>query len=74
MKKQFIIEWIILLALLIILVPFVTVKISHDEEHLLRLFSMVIRYVAPASVIILLSSQLWRKRNKEKSKPGNQHA
>lgn len=68
MKKQFILEWIIILAVLVILVPFVMVKVSSDKEQLFSLFRIVIRYVAPAVVITLVIAQIWRKKLLEKNK------
>ena len=62
MKKRFIIEWIILLVALIIIIPFIMVKKSHDGDELLLLFRITIRYIVPAAIVILTTSQIVRAK------------
>lgn len=52
-------EWIIVLILLLVF-PFLTVKISADEEELFSLFRIQIRYINPVIIISLVFSQIWR--------------
>ncbi len=67
MKKRFIIEWIIAILILVLVIPFLIVRISSDGEELFTLYRYNIRFIAPAIIIILIISQIWRKRKKSDS-------
>ncbi len=68
MKKRYIIEWIILLGALIIVIPFIMIKNSQDGDELLWFFRIIIRYIAPAAIILLTASQVIRTSQIKKRK------
>jgi len=66
MKKQNVIEWLVLSIILVLIIPFLNVQLSQDGEELFNFFRFQIRYVNPISVIGLIAIQIWRKRNLKK--------
>lgn len=66
MKKQYIIEWAIALAILILVVPFIIVKVSTDET-LFTWFRYTILYPSPLVVIGLAVSQWLRSKRRNKA-------
>jgi len=68
MKKQIIIEWIVASAVLILVVPFLMVKLSADGDELFNFFRYHIRLITPVVIVFLIISQVWRhKRLSEKT-------
>ncbi|HDJ33818.1 MAG TPA: hypothetical protein ENF21_06950 [Bacteroidetes bacterium] len=59
MKKCFITEWVIATAVLAALIPVLMFISVPDGETLLRRLHITIRYVIPATILILIVSQLW---------------
>lgn len=59
-KKQILIEWIIGIIILVMVLPYLNVKISADKEEMFNFFRYQIRYISPITIVSLIISQVWR--------------
>jgi ACR3 family arsenite efflux pump ArsB len=65
MKKQNIIEWIVLSVVLVFVIPILISTLSRDGEDMFAFFRIQIRYINPITVIGLIIIQFWRKRRRK---------
>ncbi len=61
-NRKIVIEWIILVAILVIIIPFLYIKFNSDHEGLFSYFRSQIRYINPLAILFLIFSQIWRIR------------
>lgn len=59
-RKRKIIEWIIVSLILLLVLPYLNVKISADKNEMFSFFRIQIRYINPIVIISLILSQVWR--------------
>ena len=76
-SKRLIIEWVIASILLLVVLPVFNVKISTDEEEMISLLIIQIKYINPPVLLGMILSQFWRikkaKRNLQKRDTDNNH-
>lgn len=60
MKNKLIIEWIIVSLILLLVLPYLNVKVSTDGDELFSFLRIQIRYINPITIISLIIFQLWR--------------
>lgn len=59
-KKRIIIEWIIVSLILLLVLPYLNVKVSTDGDELFSFLRIQIIFINPITIISMIISQIWR--------------